>query len=168
MAKVTSKTGIDSQVFLGTAVPTMRGAERAHKAIIDACSSRITNGEVDETAIRMARGIFRHASSFVTDGASVNIGEQNGLWALFNRYFGVESLDEKRPVQCMKIWCAARRSQLAWKAVTTSVKEVSHIIQKITKISTYVHTSGLRSREFRETAKKENCSEIVWPFMDPT
>jgi len=83
-------------------------------------------------------------SSIVTDGASVNTGERKGLWALF------DSIDSEIPK--LKIWCAVHRTQLAWKSVTDLVSEVSHLLQKLSGLSSFFHTSGLRTRQLKELA----------------
>jgi len=114
MAKVVSKTGEDETVFLGAAEPDIIGAQGHFNAVKTACKNTVGEPTTEY--------IFQNMSSIVTDGASVNTGERNGLWALF------DSIDSEIPK--LKIWCAVHRTQLAWKSVTDLVSEVSHLLQK--------------------------------------
>ena len=50
-------------------------------------------------------------------------------------------------VPLLKIWCVVHRSQLAWKNVTENVDELKILIQELKSLSTYFHTSGVRTRE---------------------
>ena len=106
--------------------------------------------------------MFRRASSFVTDGASVNTGEKNGLWALIDHDFNLPLGDEP-PTPMIKIWCAAHHSQLASKSVTNSIKEVSHLIQQLSSISTFFHVSGIRTRELSDAANAEGRCVLSLP-----
>ena len=68
MAKTISRDGKENNTFLGAGEPKERGAVGVHKTI--------------------------RASSFVTDGASVNTGEKNGLCALIDHDFNLPLGDE--------------------------------------------------------------------------
>ncbi|CAB4006718.1 Hypothetical predicted protein [Paramuricea clavata] len=121
MAKAISRDGKENNIFLGAGEPKERGAVGVHKAILSACSATLgenTEGE-EEALLTQSKKVFQRVSSFVTDGASVNTGEKNGLWALIDRDFNLPLGDEV-PTPMIKIWCAAHRSQLAWKSVTNS------------------------------------------------
>ena len=54
-------------------------------------------------------------SSIVTDGKSLNSGECSGLWRKLEQE---KSLQDSSPL--LKIWCAAHRSNLAYKDVSKS------------------------------------------------
>ena len=118
MAKATSKDGEENNIFLGAGGPKEREAQGVHNAILAACSATLSeNIEGEDALLTQSKKVFRRASSFVTDGASVNNGEKNGPWALIDHDFNLPLGDE--PLTPMiKIWCAAHRSQLAWESVT--------------------------------------------------
>ena len=63
----------------------------------------------------------------------------------------------------LKIWCAVHRSQLAWKNVTESVAELKLLIQELKSISTYFHTSGIRTRERKEAAEEHDLTVKMYP-----
>ena len=65
------------------------------------------------------------------------------------------------PVPLPKIWCAVHRSQLVWK--TENVAELKVLIQELKLISTYFHTSGVRTRERRETGEEHNFTVKSYP-----
>ena len=58
-------------------------------------------------------------------------------------------------VPLFKIWCAVHRSQLAWKNVTENVDELKIIIQELKSLSTYFHTSGVRTMRERQAIENE-------------
>ena len=65
----------------------------------------------------------------------------------------------------IKIWCAVHRSQLAWKSVTNSIQEVSHLIQQLSSILTFFHASGIRTRELTDAANAEGCCMLSLPHV---
>ena len=143
MAKLICENGDENLVFLGAAEPKVRGARGVYRAVIRACQNVIGEDAV--------KPLLERVSSIVTDGASVNTGEKNGLWALFDS-------EIQSGVPKLKIWCAVHRSQLAWQSVTDTVAEVSHLLQSLAGISTYFHTSGLRTRELKDTASENSAA----------
>ena len=157
MAKAISKDGEENNIFLGAGEPKERGAQGVHNAIVAACLATLgENIKGEDALLTQSKKVFRRASSFVTDGASVNTGEKNGLWALIDRDFNLPLGDE--PLTPMiKIWCAAHHSQLAWKSDANSIKEVSHLIQQLSSISTFFHASGIRTRELTDAPNAEGC-----------
>ena len=114
MAKAISQDDEENNIFFfGAGKPKETGAQGVHNAILAACSA--TLGENIEGEV------FRRASSFVNNGASLNTGEKNGLWALIDRDFYLPLGDEP-PTPMIKIWCDSRLSKLGWKSVTNSIK----------------------------------------------
>lgn len=72
--------------------------------------------------------ILRTMSSIVTDGASINTGSRNGLWALLEE----DKTNGSSATPLLKIWCAVHRSALVWEALTerkTAVCEVDKTIK---------------------------------------
>lgn len=63
----------------------------------------------------------------------------------------------------MKIWCAVHCSALAWEKLTQQVSEVSKIIETCSSISTYFHQSGVKTKELKLIAEKENIKFIKLP-----
>ena len=107
MAKLVSPTGVAENVFLGAAEPQTNGAKGVHDAILTACARTVRLGSDDDLSMQEAKKLFCRASSLVTDGASVNVGQRNGLWTLLEKDPENIDLNENQPAQCMKIWCAA-------------------------------------------------------------
>ena len=101
-------------IFLGAGKPKQKGVVGVHKAKLSACSATLgENTKVEEEALLIqSKKVFQRASSFVTDGASVNTGERNGLRPLIDRDFNLP-LGDELPTPMIKTWCAAHRSQLA-------------------------------------------------------
>jgi hypothetical protein len=64
----------------------------------------------------------------------------------------------------LKIWCAVHRSQLAWQAVSSSVVEVKHLFQTLAGVSSYMHASGVRTREVKRLATQRG---LVYVHMPP-
>ena len=85
IAKLVSPTGVAENVFLGAAEPQTDGAKGVHDAILTACARAVRLGNDDHLSMQEAKKLFCRASSLVTDGASVNVGQRNGLWALLEK-----------------------------------------------------------------------------------
>jgi hypothetical protein len=154
MAKVVTQSGCQEQYFLGASEPRIRGAKGVLGAVEDACIKTVGKPT--------ANHIFRNASSIVTDGASVNTGEKEGFWTLFEakRNESEDNLNQdisNSSIPLLKIWCGVHRSNLAWKSARTSVVEVEHTFQTLVGLSTFFHSSGLRSRELKDVAETNNC-----------
>ena len=149
LAKLITVSGDEDTIFLGAHEPETRGAHGVFNAVEQAC-----NNTVGKEATQK---IFSNMSSIVTDGASVNTGDKNGIWAAFDR---IES-----EVPKMKIWCAVHRSQLAWKSITGKygINEISHLIQTLSGISSFFHTSGVRTRELNALAVKQGLKCCALP-----
>ena len=85
IAKLVSPTGVAENVFLGAAEPQTNGRKSVHDAILTACARTVRLGSDDDLSMQEAKILFCRASSLVTDGASVNVGQRNGLWALLEK-----------------------------------------------------------------------------------
>ena len=155
MAKIVTKNGTEEQYFLGASEPSSRGAKGVLEAVEEACRETVGSDA--------ANHIFLHASSLVTDGASVNTGERSGLWALFR-----SKMREHNPectVPLLTIWCGVHRSNLAWKSTSKSVTEIEQIFQSLVGLTSYFHNSGIRSRELRQIAQDKKCSLLSLPKL---
>jgi len=142
--KTVSLKGVEEQYFLGAGQVEQRGAEGILDAIETAC---INNVGHDVTEY-----IFKNISSIVTDGY---------LWTLVENKRRNNS--NKSNVPLIKIWCAVHRSNLAWKDVSSTVAEVSHIISKLSGISAFFHNSAHRTRELQQLSKENNLQLIRIP-----
>ena len=69
MAKIVTSDGDCENVFLGLAEPDERGASGYTGAIMSVASIIVDCEE-----------LFPKVTSIVTDGASINVGEKNGMW----------------------------------------------------------------------------------------
>ena len=103
MAKLVSPTGVAENEFLGASEPQTSGAKGVHDAILTACARTVRLGSDDDLSMQEAKKLFYQASSLVTDGASVNVGQRNGLWILLKKDHENAELNENQPVKCMKI-----------------------------------------------------------------
>lgn len=95
-------------------------------------------------------------SSIVTDGASINSGDTNGLLSILEK--------ERADLPLIKVWCAVHRAALAWEKLTANVVEVKKNIGTCVSISSYFHQSGLRTKELKQIAEENNCKFISLPY----
>lgn len=130
LAKIINKEGKLETLFLGIGEQIERGAKGLH-----ACIKSVINKHGADFYTKVLRKI----SSFVTDGASVNVGEHNGLWRLTDD--DAKEAGAAQPI--IKIWCAAHRSDLAVKDLNKCVEEVPQLIQKCSSIASFIRRSGI-------------------------
>lgn len=165
LAKCVTCKGDTQEFFIGLAEPDQRGAVGILNAVKE---SLITNFGTDGIKV------LRRITSIVTDGASVNIGDKNGLWTLLQAEIehmaqveadnNISSETESLPVlPLLKVWCAVHRSQLAWHSVSESVFEVKHIFQNLISIVSFFHTSGVRTRELKAVADDNHLNLVSLP-----
>lgn len=100
LAKTINKAGKLETIFLGVGEQTERGAKGLHAII---------KSTINQNGDNLYVKVLQKMSSFVTDGANVNIGEHNGLWRLIDN--DAKAHGAGQPI--LKIWCAAHRSDLA-------------------------------------------------------
>ena len=84
----------------------------------------------------------------------------------------MEKLEEEKVLHnsshgpLLKVWCAAHRSNLAYKDVSNSVSEVKLVPLDVVSIGSYFHVSGVRTRELKEAAASNGLSEpLHWPVF---
>ena len=100
-------------------------------------------------------------SSIVTDGESLNSGDRKGLWKKLEEE---KALHDSSHGPLLKVWCAAHRSNLAYKDVSNSVSEVKLVTSDVVSIGSYFHVSGVRTHELKEAAASNGLSEpLHWP-----
>ena len=146
LLKIITKEGNTDLLFLGFEEPETRGALGYYNAIKKSIEHYLPWDQ-----------ILPLISSVVTDGASINVGEKNGLWALLTN----DRLLNNMPL--MKVWCAVHRSALAWEELTANVVEVKKIIESCASIATYFHQSGLRTKELKKIADENEMSLLHLP-----
>lgn len=131
LAKVVNTEGKLETLFLGVGEHEERGANGLYRTIEEIINKHGNN---------LWNKLLRKISSIVTDGASINVGEHNGLW----RLIGNAALGACAQQPIMKIWCAAHRSDLAIKDLSKHVPEVPAAIKKCASISSFVPRSAVR------------------------
>lgn len=148
MLKVMTNKGESEIVFLGVARQTERGSKGLFDATIAAIKS---NMDVD-----CYKELMRKISSICTDGTNVNSGEKGGLWALFEE----QTIKLGSTLLLLKIWCSAHRADLVWGDATGAHKQVKRTLDMMSSISSYFHSSGLRTCELQKVAA-ENQFELL-------
>lgn len=98
-------------------------------------------------------------TSFVTDGASINVGEHNGLWRLIQD--AAKDVDASQPI--LMIWCAVHRSDLCFKDLGKSVPEVKNIIKKCSHISSFIRHSAVRLVEIKKISIEKGVGLHILP-----
>lgn len=126
LIKSVNLKGEEKLYFIGATEIVKRGAEGICDAIKTACINSVENENFEV--------ILRKISFLVTNVASSNIGEKNGLWTLLKKSKQNASENE---IVCplIRLWCAAHSSNLAWKSVSNLVNKVSLLFQKLIGLS---------------------------------
>ena len=83
-------------------------------------------------------------------------GERGGLWVLLEKLRQQQVPEKESLVLLIKIWCAVHHSNLAWRSVTDTVTELKVVIEELKIMSTYFHTSGVRTRKRKKNADEHN------------
>lgn len=150
LAKIVDKDGNFRTLFMGIGQQTQRGA----KGLLETIKATLEthgSGCYQKCLLKM--------SSFVTDGASINRGEYNGLWALLD----TDAKSHGATQNILKIWCAAHRSDLTVKDLSKSVEEVPKIIRRLTNLSTFIRRSNIRVERLRNTAETHGLPYVRLP-----
>lgn len=147
IAKMVNKSGELESIFVGVGVQSERKASGLFSAMKEIINH---NGE------NLFEMCIKKSTSFVTDGAGVNTGERNGLWAIIDE-------EAKRigiPQKIVKIWCAAHRSDLVLKDLKEKVPSVDKMLDTLKNISSHFHVSAMRTSALEKVAK-ENKTELM-------
>ena len=82
----------------------------------------------------------------------------------------MEKLDEEKSAidpnhgPLLKIWCAAHRSNLAYKDVAKTVSEVQITVSDVVSVGNYFHVSGVQTQDLKTTAESNGLPEpLHWP-----
>ena len=114
-------------------------------------------------AVQPWNDLMKVTSIIVTDGESLNSGDCKGLWKKLEEE---KALHNSSHGPLLKVWCAAHRSNLAYKDVSNSVSEVKLVTLDVVSIGSYFHVSGVRTRELKEAAASNGLSEpLHWPVF---
>lgn len=150
LAQTIDATGEREMLFIGVGEQTERGARGLFQTIKNIVN-RHGAGAWEKSLKKM--------SSFVTDGASINIGEHNGLWRLIR-----DEADAVGAVQrILMIWCAAHRSDLCVKDLGKSVSEVKTAIKMCSKISHFIRNSAVRLVEIKKISAERKVNLHLLP-----
>jgi len=108
--------------------------------------------------------IFVKTTSIVTDGASENTGQHHSLWGLLSRE---RNSSKQSVILLMVIWCGVHRSQLAFKDMTVSVPEASHVIADCKAVTSFYNASAIRTKEIRKAAAEDiSASCVQYPSVN--
>lgn len=152
LGKIVNERGELELLFMGIGVQKERYAVGLHKAI---------KTRINEIAPNFYETCLKKVSSVVTDGASINVGEVNGLWALIDNDFDLMEGDNKQTI--WKIWCSAHRADLVVKDLFKKVPEVDTLIRSLSKISSYFHKSPMRTEHLKRIAADNNLKLMRLP-----
>lgn len=141
MAKIINLDGSLELLFMGIGQQKQRKAIGLKNASMEPIGATI--GTEDPKLI------LSKVSSVCADGANVNTGDRSSLWTLLDKE--MKAIDSKIPL--IKIWCAAHRAELVWKATSEEVGEISTLFSKLSSISSYFRQSGLRTAELEQIGK---------------
>lgn len=119
----------------------------------------VKNGLIDNIGIELYRLIMKNLSSICTDGANINRGEQNGLWALIE----IECQSHRTCLPLNKFWCSAHRLDLVWKDLTNSTKDVKRMLDILSSIASYFNQSSVRSEKLKKIAKEKSLKLLSIP-----
>lgn len=164
MAKIISPNGILELIFLGAGEQVKRGAD----GLLEAALTSIACNFNDE----ILGIILKKVTSICTDAAHVNTGGKGGLWALLEKK--CEEAGSRSSL--IKIWCAAHRTDLAWKDLmpksTKSVAQLSPEVKCLDKIltilssfSSYFHNSATRTHELRQIGEELGVKVLSMPKL---
>lgn len=92
-------------------------------------------------------------SSLVTDGETLNTGNEHGLWARLQKEA------ERLNLSIITIWCVAHRLNLAWKDLCRFISLIADLIKDASGLSTHFHTSGERTHKLHTVAIKNKLTE---------
>lgn len=129
MAKLVNKDGSAELVVIGVAQQTQRLVAGLMAAVMDALKINIDDPKI----------ILQKTSSIVTDGTNLNSGDRGGLWTAFQ----TEAIKAGSKIPLLKVWCAAHRSELAWKNTAKSIPQMNSLFSVLSDISSHFRGSGI-------------------------
>lgn len=91
----------------------------------------------------------------------MNSGDRGGLWKLFEDE--IRSNGSRIPL--LKIWCSAHRAELAWKAMTNHVLEISKLLRTLNAIASYIHFFSVRARDLEKIASENQLGVMKIPKL---
>lgn len=143
LGKIVNAEGKIETLFLGVDQQEERGAKGLYATIEKIMNKHESN---------MWDKLLRKMSSFVTDGASINVGEHKGLWRLIDN--AALAAGAEQPIT--KIWCAAHRSDLVVRDLGKFVSEVPAAIKKCSSISSFIRRSAVRLVQLKKIAREKH------------
>lgn len=156
LAKIVTETGDSQLIFLGVS----QQMERKASGLFDAALSAIQN----QFGLDFLNNvILKKTSSICTDGANVNIGETGGMWPMFDK----KLLEIGSRIPLLKVWCAAHRSDLAFKDLSSENSQCHKMLSILSGISSYFHTSPMRFTEMEKIAASVGSTILAMPKLFP-
>lgn len=150
MAKTINKHGKLETIFIGIQEQKERGASGLHTTI-----KNIINMHGAGLYVK----VLKKMTSFVTDGASVNVGSHNGLWRLIDE--DAKANGAIQPI--IMIWCVAHRSDLALRDLNRIVADVPTIINKSSQLASFIRRSGLRTAAVKKISSEHGLKLMSLP-----
>lgn len=150
LAKIINKHGELETIFIGIKEQTERGAPGLHATV---------KNIIDMHGAGLYAKVLNKMSSFVTDGASVNVGCHKGLWRLIEE--DARANGATQPI--VMIWCVAHRSDLALRDLNKIVSDVPSIIHKSSQLAKFVRRSGLRMSAAKRISSEHNLKLMALP-----
>lgn len=152
LAKLTNVDGKLETLFVGVGQQRKRGAEGLHETL---------KQTIDAIAPRFYETVVRKMSSFVTDGASVNIGDKTGLWIRLD----ADKVSYDGTYEILKIWCAAHRSDLIVKDLGKAIKEFQTVTSICSNTASHFNRAPMRAAELKEISTKYGIKLKSLPTM---
>lgn len=149
LAKIVNEKGIMETLFFGAV---------RH----DDCAKGLLNGmekAIDSHGDKLFQTVLKIMSSFATDGASVNVGNQNGLWRLTDE----AAINAGSDIKILNIWCAAHKSELAWKDMCSADRDLESMFTSLNSLASYFHKSGRRTAKLEKIAEKKKLKLLHLP-----
>lgn len=145
LVKVVTSEGNSELIFLSFEEPESRGVRGYYDAVKKSVNHVIPWDDL--------LGLM---PSIVTDGASINSGDKNGLWSILEK--------GRADLPLIKVWWVVHRTELVSEKFTANVVEIKKNIEACASISSYFYQSGLRTKEFKKIADQNNCKFISLPY----
>lgn len=89
----------------------------------------------------------------------MNTGDKHGLWVLIEDE--IAKTGSKK--FAIKIWCSAHRSDLAFGDAEDEIPKAASLLNTLSLIASFYHTSAIRSAELAQIAKENDLTNMTKP-----
>lgn len=152
LAKIVSSDGNSELIFLGVGEQKRAKAVGLLETVLSCIEEHFGVEFLNES-------ILRKISSMCTDGTNLNSGERGGLWALFEEKMRTSGSE----TPFLKIWCVVHRSNLAFEDMKDEVDDVNKVLNILSTLSSFFHTSGTRTAELKNIAETHGLNILSMP-----